>query len=143
MEVPVRADMRELHAIGMSRFGTGVSYNLAWDMKTGEIGIGQALDAAGAHTLNDKNVPNYSENLNYYALAIAAIGMPGKKPSDRAVEALARTVAALIDVGALRVGHDYVPHSLFAYKDCPTDAVREVMPAVNRRARELAGRNGK
>lgn len=135
-----RADMRELHAIGMSRFGTGVSYNLAWDMETGEIGLGQALDAAGAHTLNDKNVPNYSENLNYYALAIAAIGMPGKKPSNRAVENLARVVAALIDVGALTPGHDYVPHSLFAFKDCPTDAVRDVMPRVNKRARELAGR---
>lgn len=132
------ADMRELHAIGYSRFGSGVSYNLVWDMETGEVGIGQALDAAGTHTLNDKHVPNYSENLNYYALAIAAIGMPGKKPTERAVEALARTIAALIDVGALTTGHDYVPHSLFAYKDCPTDAVRAVMPKVNERARELS-----
>jgi hypothetical protein len=139
-ESDFKADMRELHAIGTSRFGTGVSYNLVWDMATGEIGVGQALDAAGAHTLNDKNVPNYSDNLNYYALAIAAIGMPGRKPTPRAVEALARTIAALIDVKALRPGHDYVPHSLFAYKDCPTDAVRAVMPEVNRRARAIAGR---
>lgn len=135
-----KADMRELHAIGMSRFGSGVSYNLGWDMETGEIGLGQALDAAGTHTLNDKHVPNYSENLNYYAVAIAAIGMPGRKPSDRAIEALARTIAALIDVGALTPGHDYVPHSLFAYKECPTDPVRAVMPHVNKRARELARR---
>ena len=134
------ADMRELHVIGSSRFGTGVSYNLVWDMETGEIGLGQALDAAGAHTLNDKNVAGYSENLNYYALAVAAIGMPGKKPTPRALEALARTIAALIDVKALNPGHDYVPHSLFAFKDCPTDAVRAVMPAVNERARELAAR---
>jgi hypothetical protein len=132
------ADMRELHAIGASRFGSGVSYNLVWDMTTGEIGLGQALDAAGTHTLNDKNVPGYSENLNYYAIAIAAIGMPGKKPTARAVEALARTIAALIDVKALNPGHDYVPHSLFAFKDCPTDPVRAIMPEVNRRARELA-----
>lgn len=132
-----KADVRELHAIGMSRFGSGVSYNLVWDMQTGEIGLGQALDAAGTHTLNDKHVPDFSENLNYYALAIAAIGMPGAKPSDRAVEALAQTVAALIDVDALRPGHDYVPHSMFAYKECPTDAVRAVMPHVNARAREL------
>lgn len=131
------ADMRELHAIGVARFGTGVSYNLGWDMRTGMIGLGQSLDAAGAHTLNDKHVPNYSSNMNYTALAVAAIGEVGDRPSDVAVEKLAQTIAALMDVGALTTTFDYDPHSKFAFKDCPTDAVRDIMPNVRARALEL------
>ena len=54
------ADMRAVEAIGMARFGSGVSYNWVTDMHTGEIGQGMPIDAAGTHTLNDKNVKGYS-----------------------------------------------------------------------------------
>jgi hypothetical protein len=126
--------MRTVEDIGYTRFGTGVSYNLCIDMVTGEVGIGQSLDAKGAHTLNDKNIPNFSFDQNYVALAFSFIGMPGDTLSDKAVEKTARCIAALIDTGALTVGFDYMEHAKFAYKSCPTPAVIERMPEI----RELA-----
>ena len=133
----IKSDMRELHSIGMDRFGSGVSYNFGIDMVTGEIGLGQSLDAAGTHTLNDKNIPGYSYNQNYVSLAIAFIGVPGNKPSEVAVDAAAKLIASLIDCGALTRGHDFNPHRLVAAKDCPTDPVVAVMPVTHKQAMKL------
>jgi hypothetical protein len=125
---------RELHDIGMQRFGTGISYNFLLHPFTGEIALGQALDAAGAHTLNDKNIPGYSFNQNYVSLAVCTVGMPGLKLSPKAEEAFACLSAALQDVDALTPGHDFNPHSLVAFKDCPTDAVRDKLPEIKERS---------
>lgn len=134
----IRYDMRTLHRIGMERFGSGVSYNFCIDMKTGEVGVGQALDAKGTHTVNNKNIPNYSYDQNFVSLAFAFIGMPGDKPSDKAIDAAANLFAALIDEGALTEDPDYNPHSMVAYKDCPTDAVRKVMSEIKSLALQRA-----
>lgn len=130
----IRYDMRTLHKIGMERFGSGVSYNFGIDIVTGEVGVGQALDAKGTHTVNNKGVSGYSYDQNFVAHAFCFIGMPGQKPSDRAIDAAGRLMAAMIEEGALRpVGHlDYNPHSLVAYKDCPTEFMRDVMPQIKR-----------
>lgn len=127
----IKKEMRLLHRIGIERFGTGVSYNFAVDMQTGAIGLGAALDAKGAHTLNDKHILNYSFDQNAVSHAIAFIGNPGDKPSLVAIKAVAKLTAALIHQGALTHGHDYNPHSMVAFKDCPTDAVREVMQQIH------------
>lgn len=127
----MRADMRTLHRIGMERFGSGVSYNFAVDMLTGEIGLGQSLDAKGTHTVNDKGIPGYSHDQNLVSHAIAFVGMPGAKVTEKAIQSISRLVAALIDEGALTVGHDYNPHSMVAFKDCPTHNVRKVMERIN------------
>lgn len=129
-----KADMREVERIGWDRFKTGISYNLCIDFKTGMVGIGMPFDAAGAHTLNEKNVPGYSENQNYVSLAIAFIGMPGQKVSKKAEEALVNVIVALILSGNLTLEHDYNPHSMVAAKDCPTNNVREIMKRVNNKA---------
>lgn len=132
--VGIRRDMQLLHRIGMDRFDSGVSYNFAVDMTTGAIGLGQALDAAGTHTLNDKDIPDYTYNQNYVSLAIAFIGMPGMKPSKKAITSYARLIAALVEEKALTNKFDFNPHSMVAYKDCPTQNVRDVMPAIRGKA---------
>lgn len=139
----IRYDMRTLHKIGMERFGSGVSYNFGIDMVTGEIGVGQALDAKGTHTVNNKGIPNYSYDQNFVSHAFAFIGMPGDLISNKAIDAAAKLFAAMIDEGALTKDPDYNPHSMVAYKDCPTDAAREVMPLIKKKAKEYAKKSFK
>lgn len=124
------ADMRELERIGWERFKTGVSYNFAIDMETGEVGVGQHLLAKGSHTLNNKGIPNYSFDQNAVARAIVFIGMPGQKPSKKAIRAAGHLFAAMMEERALTATPDYNPHRLVAAKACPTDAVVAAMPAI-------------
>lgn len=128
---------REIHNIGMQRFGSGTSYNLLLHPITGEVSLGQAFDAAGAHTLNDKGVSGYSFNQNYVSLAVCTVGMPGIQLSPAALYSFAAISASLQDVGALTPGHDFNPHSLVAPKDCPTDGVRTRMADIQRMAKKL------
>lgn len=134
----LRVDARTVERIGLERFGSGVSYNFLLDMATGAVAVGQALDAKGTHTVNAKGVPGYSYDQNSMARAIAVVGMPDTTLTDQAEEALARLIAAMIDAGALTPDPDYVPHSLFAWKDCPCDPTRSRMPAIKARAQFLA-----
>lgn len=124
------ADCRTVERIGMERFRSGVSYNWLVDMRTGHVAQGQPLDAPGTHTVNDKQVPGFSRDQNYAARAIAVIGMPDTPLSERAQTAITRLLAAMVDEEAITPGFDYVPHSLFAWKDCPCDATRDRMPAI-------------
>lgn len=127
------ADMRELHRIGMERFGSGVSYNFGIDMTTGEVGIGQSLHTAGTHTVNDKELAGFSHNQNAVAIGVVFIGMPGQHLSAAAQYSAVSLVAALVAEGALTEHFDNMPHSAFAFKDCPTDNVRAFLPKFKRR----------
>lgn len=133
-----KADARTVEKIGWSRFKTGSSYNFLVDMKTGEVAVGMPLDAKGAHTQNDKNIPGYSKDQNAVSLAIAVIGQPSTPLTYEAKLAMARLIAALIEEGALTYEHDYNPHSLVAYKDCPCDSTRDEMSDINRGAKWLS-----
>lgn len=135
-----KADCRTVESIGQSRFGSGVSYNWLVDMTTGHVAVGQPLDAKGTHTLNDKDVPGYSHDQNLVARAIAVIGQPGTKLSDKARESIAALIAAMIDEGAVTRDPDYDPHSKFAWKDCPCDSTRDAMPGILAAAKRLARR---
>jgi len=132
-----KTDMRTIERIGYERFRSGFSYNFAVDMTTGMVGIGMPLDAKGTHTVNDKNVRGYSHDQNYAARAIAVLGMPGNQLSDKAAESIAQLLAAMVEQGAITEGFDYVPHSMFAWKDCPCDPTRDRMPEIRRRVRRL------
>lgn len=135
----IKYDMRVLHRIGMDRFNSGVSYNFAIDMETGEVGLGQALDAKGTHTINNKNIPGYSRDQNAVSHAICFIGMPGDVPSRKAIVAAGKLMAAMVSKKALTKNFDYNPHRMVAWKDCPTDAVVNVMYDILRVMRaELA-----
>lgn len=125
-----KRDVRVVEQIGVARFRSGVSYNWLVDMKTGEVAVGQPLDAKGTHTLNDKNVPNYSENQNLVARAIAVIGQPSTKLSKKAENSIAQILAAMAEEKATTRDPDYQPHSFFAYKDCPCDPTRDRMPEI-------------
>jgi hypothetical protein len=132
-----KADLRTVHDIGKARFGSGISYNFVVDMNSGKVGLGQSLDAAGTHTLNEKNLPRFSFNQNYVAIAIAVLGMPGDELSHAAKLSITRLLAALIDEKAVRNGFDYMPHSAFAAKDCPCDSTRNAMPHMKKGAERL------
>lgn len=132
-----KLDMQEVERIGVERFGSGFSYNYGIDMQTGMVGQGQLLLAKGTHTVNDKGVAGYSYNQNLVARAFAWIGMPGDKISDEAKESAAQLFAAMMDEGAMTQDPDYNPHSMVAWKDCPTDAGRAAMPWILHRAHEV------
>lgn len=133
-----KKDMQTIERIGYDRFKTGCSYNFGWDMQTGMIGFGMPVTAKGSHTQNDKGLQGFSFDQNGVALAVAAIGMPGNKPTVQALDYLSEFIAVLIEVGALTMDHDYMPHSAFTNKDCPTEAIRKAMPYINRRAKRQA-----
>lgn len=129
-----RADCQLIERIGFARFGTGCSYNFMVDMTTGEVGIGQPLDAKGAHTLNDKGLKGFTHDQNAVAIAIAVIGMPTYTLTPKAEQAISRLIAACIEVGAVTHGFDYMPHSAVAAKDCPCDSTLDRMPAIRAQA---------
>lgn len=135
----IKQDAWDLHTIGNERFGSGMSYNFAIDMGDGEIAVGQALDAAGTHTLNEKDIPNYSFNQNYVSHAIVFIGMPGRVPSAAAIESAGKLMAAMVEERALTRHFDFNPHFMVAFKECPTKQVAEKMPLMLKvMERELA-----
>lgn len=127
-------DVRTVERIGYERFQSGVSYNFLVDMTTGMIAVGQPLDAKGTHTVNDKGVSGFSYDQNYWARAIAVLGMENSKLSDDAAEAIAGILAAMMDEGVITKTFDYVPHSHVAYKDCPCDSTRGRMVWIRNRA---------
>jgi hypothetical protein len=135
---PIELAAREVERIGMERFGSGVSYNFLVHMQTGEVAVGQPLDAKGTHTLNEKRVPGYSYDQNLVARAIAVIGMPDTPLSAKAQSAIEGLLAAMIAEKAITPGFDYDPHSKFAWKDCPCDPTRDRMPDILRAARRGA-----
>ncbi len=123
-------DVRTIEESGNARFGCGVSYNWLVDMETGEVAVGQPLDAKGVHTINDKNVKGYSTDQNLVARAIAVIGQPGTKLSLKAARSITQILAAMAEEGATTRNPDYLPHSFFAYKDCPCDSTRDRMSVI-------------
>jgi hypothetical protein len=129
-----KADMRTIERIGMERFKSGFSYNFGVDANGDRprIGLGQFLEAKGTHTVNDKKVALFSRDQNAVALAVAWVGMPGNKLNKHALEAMVQLRGALIEVGALTATYDDVPHSLVAFKDCPTDELRNRLPELKR-----------
>lgn len=129
--IGIRSCMRTLHTIGMQRFGSGISYNFAIHHRTGQIGVGQFLDAKGTHTVMRVPRAGYSTDQNAVSVAIVFIGMPGMVVSQKAWESYEHLIAALIEEGFLTTHFDHNPHS-FADpdKDCPTDVVRNMLPEL-------------
>ncbi len=135
----VCANFRVVERIGFDRFGSGVSYNWMIDPATGEVGIGQPIDAKGTHTVNEAGVPGFSYDLNYVALGFAIVGQPSDPISPAARRALARLLAAHMIAGYLNDGADFKPHRLFnPAKSCPGDRMVELMPEVWAVARGIA-----
>lgn len=124
------ADVRLVERVGYERFRTGIRYNYAVDQRTGTIAIGMPHDAAGAHTLNDKGIDGFPDNLNAYGHGIAWIGNVGDRPSQECLDAFAAIVAAEKKHGAARDDAPIYPHSKFAWKECPLTAMAKALPSV-------------
>jgi N-acetylmuramoyl-L-alanine amidase len=124
------ADVRLLERIGYDRFRTGISYNYAVDQRTGAIAIGMPHDAAGAHTLNDKGIDGFPDNLNYFGHGIAWIGNIGDRPSQDCKDAFSAIIAAEKKQNAAREDARIYPHSKFAWKECPLTVMTNALPAI-------------
>lgn len=134
------ADMRTVERIGFERFGAGFSYNLAVDMDSGMVGIGQPFDAKGTHTIMEVPREGFSFDQNFVSLGAAFLGMPGKVPSANAVLAMGLVIQSLIEIDALRPGFDYKPHRWAnPGKTCPTDPVVAAMPRIHRIGKQVKG----
>ena len=131
------ADVRLVEQIGWERFRTGISYNYAVDQVTGEIAIGMPHDAAGAHTLNDKDVSGFPSNLNYYGHAIAWIGDVGDRPSQRCKDAFSAIIAAEKKHNASQRGARIFPHSKFAWKECPLTVMTNALPDILKKSHTI------
>lgn len=127
-------DVQTVERIGYERFGSGISYNWLVDMTTGEVAVGQPLDAKGTHTVNDKGVKGLSYDQNYWARAIAVLGMESSKLSQKAADSISAILAAMMEEGAITKTFDYLPHSHVAYKDCPCNSTRGQMPSIRKKA---------
>ena len=129
-----KADARQVEAIGQSRFGSGVSYNWLLHKPSKTIIVGQPLDAAGTHTVNDKNVAGFHDNLNYWGHAIGFIGQPGDGFDDWCRDAAAAIIRAEKKHGGMKSAARLYPHSKFAFKDCPCDPYRDSIPEIEKKA---------
>lgn len=125
-----KRDVQTVERIGAERFGSGVSYNWVVDMETGQIAVGQPLDAKGTHTVMNIPRPGFSRDQNYHARAIAVLGMPGTPLSKAAEGAITCILAAMVDEGVLLEGFDYKPHSWATAKDCPCEPTRSRMDEI-------------
>lgn len=128
---------RLVEQIGMERFGSGCSYNWMVDHQTHAIYEGQPLAAKGTHTINDKNVSGFPYNLNYAGHAVAFMAMPGDRFCHKCVELFAAIQAAERLEDIARDSVKFYPHSMFAWKDCPTDAVRNRLDDINNLADQM------
>ena len=131
-------DVRTVERIGYERFKSGVSYNVLWCPITGKIALGQPFAGKGTHTVNVKNVPNFSYDQNAVAIAVCMVGNVGIVPTKRALKKLRRFLAVCKLEGALTLEADFEPHSLFAAKDCPTEPLRSKLPMLHRFSTNLA-----
>lgn len=127
-------DCQTVERIGYERFGSGVSYNWLVDMTTGEVAVGQPLDAKGTHTVNDKGIKGLSYDQNYWARAIAVLGMENSKLTPIAADSISAILSVMMEEGVITKTFDYLPHSHVAYKDCPCDSTRNWMPAIRKKA---------
>jgi hypothetical protein len=125
---------RTIENIGIQRFpNTGISYN-AMVFDTGRIYDGQPLTRRGAHTLNEFGIRGYPFNLNYYGHAVVMPQMPSDSVTDAQVDAVARWGAAVVRAGYSRATR-FLPHRMFAPKDCPGDRAVARLDDFNRRLR--------
>lgn len=131
------ADMRTLERIGYERFGSGISYTWVIDNETGMIGEGHDVRAKGTHTVNKKNVSGYPYDLNRYGHAVCLLGMPGEAATEKFQLSFAAILRAEMDTGWMMDSAPLYPHSMFAFKACPTDPITRVLPMIRTTAIQM------
>lgn len=93
---------------------------------------GQNYGTKGTHTVNDKNVPGYPDDLNYYGYATAIMQNVGDEVTDAQVRTIAMIYAARELTGLVAKGAPILPHRTFAWKECPGDKAVARLPEIER-----------
>lgn len=134
-------DMRTIERIGQERFGIGFPYNAA-AFDTGRLYEGQPLTRRGAHTVNDKNTPGYTQSssgsLNPWYRALVLPQTCPDDVTDAQIDSAARWAAAQIRAGLAVPGASWSGHRDVAWKDCPCDNGYSRLPELNRLTRHYA-----
>lgn len=113
------AGARQIESFGLST-PPMVSYQ---DLVTneGRYFQGQNYTVKGTHTVNDRNVPGFPDDLNRHGYAVAIMQNVGDAVTDVQVEVVAKVLAARELAGLVVKGAPVYPHRKFAFKACPGD----------------------
>ncbi len=82
---------------------------------------GQNYGTKGTHTINDKSVSGFPNDLNYYGYACALMQNVDDEVTDVQVRLIAAVFAAVELEGHVVRGAPIYPHRDFAWKSCPGD----------------------
>lgn len=93
---------------------------------------GQSYGVKGTHTVNDKKIPRFPDDLNRHGYAVALMQNEGDEVSDAQVQVTAMCFAAAELAGHVRRGAPIYPHRKFAYKACPGDRAMARLPEIQR-----------
>jgi hypothetical protein len=91
---------------------------------------GQNYGVKGTHTINDKNVPGYPNNLNMYGYATAIMQNVDDAVTEVQVQVIAMIFAARELEGLVRRGAPVFPHRKFDWKLCPGDKAVARLPEI-------------
>lgn len=123
------AGMRKVESFGLSSGGAQVSYQ---DCVTneGKYFQGQDYGTRGTHTINDKKVKGFVEQLNEKCYATAIMQNVNDEVTDAQVELIAAIFAARELAGLTKKGAPVYPHRKFAFKACPGDKAVARIPEI-------------
>lgn len=124
------AGARQIEGYGYSR-PPMVSYQ---DLVTneGRYYQGQDYGTKGTHTVNDKNVPGFPEDLNLHGYAVALMQNVDDDVTDAQVHTVAKVLAAREVLGLVKRGAPIYPHRKFAAKACPGDRAVARLEEISR-----------
>lgn len=124
------AGARQVESYGLST-PPMVSYQ---DLVTNEARVyqGQAYGTKGTHTVNDKNIAGFPEDLNLRGYAAAIMQNVGDEVTDEQVRVLAMIFAARELTGWVKKGAKIFPHRTFANKSCPGDKAVARLPEIEK-----------
>jgi len=130
-----KAGARQIESFGLSS-PPMVSYQ---DLVTneGKYFQGQDYGTKGTHTINDKGIKGFPNDLNLQGYALAIMQNVEDEVSDVQVELIAKVFAARELAGYVKKGANVYPHRTFAYKACPGDKAVARLPEIVRRKNEL------
>jgi len=124
----------------IERYGYSIPPMVSYqDLVTNEAKYfqGQDYGTKGTHTMNDKNLAGFSENLNYDGYACALMQNVQDAVTDDQVVLVAWIFAVREYVGFVKVGAPVYPHRKFAYKSCPGDRAMDRLPDIEKLKNKL------
>lgn len=103
----------------------------------GKIFEGQNYGVKGTHTVNDKRISGFPEDLNRQGYAVALMQNVNDAVTDAQVRAVAACFAAAELEGYVKRGAPIFPHRKFAAKSCPGDKAVARLAQIERLKNEM------